>query len=264
MAVAVAATLAGPADPQVVQLAVTGLTVGQAFTVTGAVTGLSWTVRGADGAVPAATSLILTDVFAPLTEVTYTVTTGAETATDTITVPGDRYVLQSMDGRTSFPFVWHDKGDQRDLAERVDVFAIPGRPDPVVRWDVTGGESGRIVARMSAATSAALIEHKRTRGPLLVLRTDGALLGIPASAYMVVTSASRVLWGAMTLTGLSTDRVWSLGVQFIADPEPSTIAAVSNWDDLDGVYVALDWDDFNAEWAALTWDDFDATDWSTR
>lgn len=262
----VVVALVGAQSPQAVQVTVSGLTAGLPVTVTGSAAGASWVVRG--GAVTSpGEQVILTDVLAPLNvPITYSVSVdGYVVASDEITVPyGDRYVLQSLDGRTVFPFVWQANGLPREVHVRSAAFDVPGRSTPVVRWDTDGGEAGQVAIRTSRAVSNALRTYLREVGPALVVRTDGSVRDLPPAEFWLLTRVSNVTWDAVVGGELSTDRVWSLGFEVIDDPEPSVVVAVSTWDDFDAVYAESTWDDFDAEWAGGTWDEFDQTDWATR
>ncbi|NCT90258.1 hypothetical protein GXB85_04725 [Cellulomonas sp. APG4] len=253
-------SLVGANAPQVVQLAVSGLTAGQQVTVTGAAVGHTWPVRG--GTVTATTGqVLLTDVLAPLNvPITYTVRVDDLTlVTDPITVPHDaQYVLQSLDGRTVIPFAWHDNDDPRETHLRSQSFSVPGRSTPVVRWDTSGGESGELVVRTTPSGTALLVEHLRDVSPLLVVRTDGTLLDLPPAEHILVHGAVRRLIG---FDGL---RIWSLRFDVVDDPEPSVVVAVSTVADFNAVYAASTIADFNAEWAGSSVAEFNRTDWTTR
>lgn len=266
MSLTVSAVLAGGGYPRAVQVAVTGLTVGVAFSVTAATPdGFTWTVRGGNGQLAAAVTAVLADISTPLgSAITYTAAqTGWSPVTSApVTVPfTGQYILQSLDGRTAMPFIWQNNGDPRETATRAVQFDIPGRTTPVTRWDLSAGESGEIVAHMDRTASEALRVQLRTAGPVMVLRTDGRVRDIDPVQYVILTRVTR----ALVNDGYGTDRIWSLAYLVISDPEPSVVLAASNWDDFDTAYTALAWAaDFDAEWASLTWDDFDSTDWSTH
>ena len=263
MSLAVAAVLAGGGYPRAVQVAITGLTVGAPFLVTGALAdGTTWTVRGGNGQTVTATTAILADVSTPINvPVTYTAAqTGLTPATSApITVPySGRYVLQSLDGRTAIPVTMLADASSRSTFVRTVSFAVPGRTTPVIRWDVSGGESGSFDVMLPRSSSDALRTLLTTGAPAVAFRSDGTVYDWPASFLCVITSAaSRMLSQGYT------DRIWTLGYTVIADPEPSTVLAASDWDDFDATYAAQTWDQFDAYWSTLTWDDFDATDWST-
>ena len=264
MALAIAAVLNGATTPQILRVTVTDLTPGLEFTVTGSIaSGFSWTVPGGNGQPAVGTTAILADVATPVdVTVTYAVVHGAAAATSSpVTVPyAGGYVLQSLDGRTAIPFVWQDNGDPRDIALRVSAFDVPGRAHPVTRWDVSAGETGELRVRMTHAASDTLRTYLRTRGPLLVIRTDGEVRGIDAVQIVALHSVTSALWGGITDL---TARVWVLRFTVIDAPDLSTALAASTWDDFDSVWSALTWTGFDTEWASLTWDAFDATDWST-
>lgn len=233
MALAISASLAGPTLPQVAQIVVTGLTVGQVYVVTGQASGITWVVRGGQ-AVPAATQVVLTDVATPVNApIVYTVASGAEYAATsvplTVPYPGE-YVLTSLDGRLAVGFDWHGNDNPRDVRLRTATFEVPGRTTPVVRWDVASGETGELMLRATPAQTQALRLHLRERGPLMVLRTDGAQLDLAPVEYVAITRVTHVSFG------FDGTRLWSLAFEVIDDPEPATVLAVSTWDDFDVAY----------------------------
>lgn len=262
MTLTATASLAGGGYPQSVQIVVAGLTVGSPFLVTGSLAdGTTWTVRGGNGQTATASTQILADTSTPINApITYTVSqTGWSPGLSApITVPySGRYVLQSLDGRTTVQIIGSGNGSQRSDAVRTVLLQVPGRTTPVVRWDVTGGQSGQFDALLDSTASLALRSALETTGPLLALRTDGTLYDFPASAYLVITST------ASATVGVTTDRIWTLAYRVITDPEPSIVVAASTWTDFDSAYAAQTWDQFDTYWSTLTWDDFDAADWST-
>jgi len=266
VSLAVVAVLAGGGYPRAVQVSVTGLTAGVAFSVTAATPdGFAWTVRGGNGQPAPGASAVLADISTPLNvAITYTAaqTGWTPVASTPVTVPYTASaVLQSLDGRTAIPFTGLDDGSARTVKTRTVVFDnIPRRTTSVIRWDVSAGESGAFDLLLTRAASDSLRTHLATAGPALVLRTDGTVYDFPASAYLVVTAVSSVVLAQ----GL-TDRIWSFAYTVTGDPEPSVVLAASNWDDFDAAYAALMWAaDFDAEWASLTWAQFDSEDWSTH
>lgn len=259
---AITLTLVGPVSPQSVQIAIAGLTPGMSIVVTGQAGTYTWSVRGGTTTIAAA-QLILTDAATPINvPCTYTVTVeGVPFVAGPITVPyaDDTHVLQSLDGRTVIPFRWMDNADPRTMDMRVVSFAIPGRPDPVVRYDVTAGESGELRIRTTMAVTALLRTHMRTESPVLVARTDGTIRDLAAVAYVLLTGVSNDLWEGVEDR---TARVWTLRFDAITDPDPYSVLPSSTWDDFDTVWAALTWDDFDLEEAGITWDDFDRIDWT--
>lgn len=250
--------LVGAVTPKAVQVAISGLTAGQAIVVTGAAGGYTWRVRGGSGVATGA-QLVLTDAAAPINvPVTYTVTVdGQDFAAGPITVPSVHdYVLQSLDGRVVVPFEFHGHEDPRDLALRSTLLQVPGRTTPVVLWDVAAGESGQWDIRTTPTATQALLDQLTDRGPVMLLRTDGSIYDQPAVQYITITSASR------TRFAFDGQRLWSLGFVVIDDPEPDQVLPTSTGADFDAAWAGRTGADFDAEWAALTWADFDRTDWT--
>lgn len=261
MAVAITASLAGATDPQSVQLAVTGLTVGVPFTVTGATgDGWTWTVPGGNGQSASGTSVVLADPLTPLNlALTYTVEQGGDTATSTpVTVGFDgRYAMVSADGQTVVRFAWHDTRDEREELVRVAEYDVPGRTSALTVWDVSAGDVGEMLIRTAPADATALRDALRRKAPIFVVRTDGAVADFDPVQVIALRSVTNQLWA-------TNSRLWRLTFRTITNPEPSLVLAASTWADFDAVYAALTGADFDAEWATLTGDDFDVTDWSTR
>ncbi len=235
-------SLVGPASPQLVQVAVSGLTAGQVVAVTGSAAGSTWGVRGGD-VVATGDQLILSDILAPVNvPVTYTVTVdGTPFLSDPVTVPyvQGRNVLQSIDGRTVIPFAWHDTGDEREIFLRSQAYDVAGRSDGgPVRWDVAAGEGGSMRARMSSSATQTLRTHLFTQGPLLVLRTDGGMRDFPTAQYLRLTRVSRVLFD---FVDGNPERLWDLAFTVHGDPDPTAQVRGSTADDFDRVYASSTW-----------------------
>ena len=258
MALGVAASLVGVYSPRTVQVVVTGLTPGEAYTVVGSWSGGTWPVRAGAGTAED-TQIVLPDLFAPLNRpVTYTVAhAGVEvsTAPVTVTYPGGG-VLQSLAGDVSVPLDVKDNGAPRDPVLRQSLYRVPGRTRPLAVFDVAGGETGALRVNTDGADTTVLRALLSSGAPLL-LRTDGAQADLDAVSYLLVTRASSSL-----LVG--TLRRWELDYELLDDPEPDSVAGLPTWDDFDESYAGLTWAGFDAEFSSLTWADFDRVDWATR
>jgi len=271
MALAVTATLVGSAVPQAVQIAVTGATIGDSYTITGADgAGDAWTIRGGDSTVAVGTSIVLADVATPInTAITYTVTHDADAAFATaspVTVPytspiaapnASSYVLSTLDGSLSAAFLWMNNQDPLETPMRNALFYIPGRAAPVVRYDVPGADIGTLQLLTESTQTPALKTVLTAQGGLCMLRTDGTLADFPSVQFLAITNNQRILPGA------GTERVWTLAYATIGDPEPDAVVAAVDWDDFDLPWSTDTWTSFNTSWASGTWDGFDRFDWTT-
>ena len=258
MALGITAALTATANPRAVQVVVTGLTVGEDFEIRGEWVGGEWPVRAGTG-VAEATQVVRIDIHTPVNvPVYYTVVSAGVAATSSaLTVDyGRKYVLQALDGSMSVEFDMIRNNAPRSLAVRQVAFAISGRPSPLVRYDIAGGESGELVVDTDGDRSATLKAMLNSGAPLL-LRTDGAVLDLAAVEHLSISSVGSALIGM-------TRRRWSLGFAVIDDPEPRTLVTSSNWDQFDASYEGVTWDGFDAEWSTLTWDSFDTEDFATR
>lgn len=263
MTLAVAATLVGTIEPSLVQVAVSGLTVGVTFTVTGeTVDGWTWTVQGGNGQTASATTAVLGDIAAPAgLALTYTVAQGGSTATSgtvTVTMSGDFDVaLVTLDGSAAAIAYYDDNADPRSRPRRQASFQVAGRRDEVVRWDVSSRRTGELALETAGAQTVAL-EDMLASGAPLVVKTNGRVRDVdPVRFVQVISDADRLI-------GVGDLRAWSLAVREIGNPTPSSPLPSSTWDDFDDAYAALTWSDFDSEFASLTWDDFDVTDWANH
>lgn len=263
MALAIACALIGAQSPQAVQISVTGATIGDAYTVTGAWAGGVWTVRGGDSTIAATSQILLVDVASPINvPLTYTVShdaDGVSVTSSAITVPHpDQEVLTSVDGLQVIRFQRRlNDGAPRALTMRSQIYPIPGRLLPGVRFDVTAGESMSLVVDTIDDDTDNLFALLRSGG-LALLRNDGTVRDTPAVQFLLVADAPSVL------NGIDNARTWSLSCQVVDDPEPDVIVVVDTWDELDAVYSTLTWTNFDTEWSTKTWDQFDREDWATR
>lgn len=260
---AITASVVGVSDPQTVQVVVTGLVVGEAYEVRGSWAGGQWPVRAGRG-VATETQLILGDAATPVnTVITYAVVTDSgEAASAPITVNYDgRYVLQSLDAALGAAFRLLVDGAPRTKRLRTQVFDIPGRARPIVRFDVPAGESGQMTISTSGPQTAAL-DLLLSVGAPLIMRTDGLVRDFAAVEYLAVVGAQSTLTGANP--GVGNTRQWLMAFEVIDDPDPDTLVATSTWDDFDAAYDGLTGGTFDTEWAGLSGDDFDREDWASR
>lgn len=263
MALAIAVALIGAESPQAVQIAVTGATSGDSYTVNGNWAGGEWPVRGGDSTLAAGTTIILVDVASPINvPVTYTVThdaDGASVTSSSITATHpDLEVMTSVDGLTVIRFQRRgNDGAPRALTMRSVTYPIPGRNLPGVRFDISAGESMTMLLDTIDDDTDNLFDLLRTGG-LVLLRNNGSVRDTPAVQYLLVTDAPS------QLNGVDNTRTWSLACQVVDDPEPDVIVVIDTWDELDSVYSALTWTNFDTEWSTKTWDQFDLVDWASR
>lgn len=232
----ISASLIGTAVPKLVQVVVTGLTVGDEYVVTGHWSGGLWPVRAGTG-VAAASQVVLSDNQTPVNvPITYKVSVNGglptESAPVTVNYAG-QYVLQSLDGTRSAAFLGASNGMPRESALRTSTFRVPGRSTPAVRYDIAAGESGawEIHTLPEETEPLRLLIHE---GAPLLLRTDGAVRDMAAVEFVVVTSATR------RLVGVSSERIWSVGFTVIDDPQPNAVVITSTWDDFDVAYAVAD------------------------
>jgi hypothetical protein len=260
--VAVAASLLTLPAPTSVQVSLTGMTIGQPFSVVGSTaSGFTWPVPGGV-ATATATSAILVDNRAPLNgPVTYQLLYGGVTYTSgSVTVPftGWKTVLQSLDGDLSVPVLVNTL-DERSVGSRVVTFPVAGRRNPPTRFDSMSVETGSFDVVADETTTAALKTLLASGAPMVRRSTPGFLGINPSELIQVNGSVSHRLYAKSDLM-----RQWSIPFVVIDDPEPSVTAVAFDWDDFDTIYAAFTWGTWDTEWSASTWDDFDKYDWGQR
>jgi hypothetical protein len=253
--------LVGTGTPQDVQVVIPGLTAGQVYLVEGTAVGSVWPVRGGRGT-SNGSQLVLSDSRAPINvPVVYRVTVGGVMVrqSEPITVPHpEKYVLQSLDGQTTADVELMASGLPREPEPRVSSYSIPGRPRPVVRYDVPGEGGGSLLVDTTGEQTPALAALLATGRPVVV-RTDGAVRDFPAVEILLITGFPSQLTDALIQAGDT--RRWTLEYLLIDDPDPDAVLPSSTWDDFDAVNAGFTWDDFDLQWVGADWDAFDRFDW---
>lgn len=250
------AVLVAAGDPAPVQIAFRPQ-AGEDYTVFGSALGSTWPVPGGVG-VGTGDQVVLVDNRGALNvPIVYRVVIAGvpyEAASVTVLLPGVRGVLQSLDGRVSVRFKWIPNGLPLEPEVNAHVSNVPGRPRPPVRYATGGDGGGALVIRTNRDGTAALRQILRAGAPVL-LRTDGAMLDLPAVEIIHIRSApSLASWDVL---GMPADRTHSLTYLLVDDPEPSARLAAYVWDDIDA--LAITWDQTDA--LALTWDQAETYDW---
>src|SRR5450759_1246663 len=227
MPLAITAALVGAAtQPQPVQVNVTGLTIGQTYTVTASAAAWSRVVQGGEGTA-VATQLVLIDVATPLNAaLTYTVVHASTTvASSPVTVAysaGDS-LLQSLDGTVTAGFHWVPNADPRAQAPQAAFYRPSGRSRAIMHYDVAGDESGTIVAHTECTDTADLRELVRQGAPVLLRITPGVtVLDIDPVDVLGISAAPRELFA--TTSG---PRQWSLAYTLVSDEDDTPLVMVT-------------------------------------
>jgi hypothetical protein len=257
VALAIVASLIGtPVQPQPVQVNVTGLTVGELFTVTASCDGWSDVVQGADDVVAESTQAILVDIATPLNvELTYTVVQGASSATSspvTVECPAES-ILQSLDGTVIAEFFWDDNTDPRAQEVRAAFYRPAGADRAVMHYDIAGADSGTIVAETDGADTQALQRLIHDGAPVLVRTTPG-LRDLDPVEVLGISAASRHLVGTGTL------RRWELAYTLTTADDDAPLAMVT-FEHLNTVLAGMTIADWNTMFAGQTLANVNAYDW---
>jgi hypothetical protein len=265
MAVTITAALVGVQIPPVVQVVVSGLTVGDNLVITGETAQTTWVVRGGDGIVADATQVIRLDNLTPINgPITYrAIVNGSSVATSSppIVVPYDGNVLlASLDGSLRVaPKVWQDNALPTKVAIDQHFSRVPGRRNPVVRFARAGGTAGEWTLRLDDVASSSLAAMLGLGAPI-VLRSDGAQRGLPAVNVVALTDGSSSLWGER---GTSTDRVWALSWMEIDPPFGTEPLPGDTFADVDAAHPGTTFADLDAAYPGSTFSAFNQFDWAS-
>lgn len=235
MAATLTATLLTAANPQPVQIALTGTNNGDAYTITGTTTdGSVWTIPGGAG-VSAGSQVLVTDNRAPLNvPVTYqAVVNGATISAAAVTIAYSGVaVLQTLNGRNVVGLEVGSVTEKQKHGTRVFVAEVAGSPTPAVRLDVPGSAEDTWELHTQLSDTAAM----RTilgLGTPVVRRLQPGMRDLQNVVLGVVTD-----WHDELLTGGGdTWRCFYLTVREITDPQPSAALAAYAWTDFDTAFA---------------------------
>lgn len=257
---AITVTAVGGSTPPLLQVVVSATTVGVAWTLTGSAGGQSWTVPGGAG-VGDGNALVRVDNRTPLnTPITYTYTpaTGSAEVASPVTVTSvSGMVLQSLDGQKIVSVdLLNDSGSLELLPDQA-MFKVPGRPRPVIRYNVTGDGGGSLHVGMDSTLTADFRELCASGAPVLVRRQEmGDDMPLVFVALFTKIGSDR----------FATDigyREWVLPYLYVDDPYLDVALGAFSWDAVDTVMAGRTWTQFDTVMSGLTWTQFDVLDWST-
>lgn len=254
----VTATLVGGQNPQLVQIVVDEAPDGETWTLTGTAGDYTWQVPGGAG-IGDGDQVVRVDNRTPgnLPIVyTFTAESGAESSSPiTVTFARDM-VLQSMDGQITLQLELLDESLDTELPVNGARFRVPGRPRPVVRYDVTGDVIGQFRVMVPVADSNTFRQLFASGAPILY-RLGVSIMDLDLVSTITITSITSRAHQTGNL------RVWNLGYELVDDPFADVPLGAFTWDYVDDALAALDWDDSDAFFTGTTWDEIDRYDWST-
>lgn len=240
-----------------VQIVVDAAPAGEPWTVTGTWDNVTWAVSGGSG-VGDGEQLLLVDIGAPLNvPVVYTFSTpNASQSAAPVTVVAPRLLLQALDGSVAVAAELMTGSFGLELDPQQELFTIPGRPRPVVRYSVTGDGAGALRIRVRHSDAEAFKRLVRVGAPVLYRTTPPIEDLLPVDSVLILGLSS---------TGLEHQGVrdWLLRYAFVDNPFAAQRIGAFSWDVFDDVMAGRTWSDFDAVMAGRTWDQFDALDWST-
>ncbi|WP_337004115.1 MULTISPECIES: hypothetical protein [unclassified Microbacterium] len=237
------------------QIIVSTTPTGVPWSLTGSWQDFTWTVPGGEG-VGDGGQLHLTDVLAPTNvPVVYTFRAGATVDVSApVVIIGPRFLLQRLDGSAivEAKFMLGSIGLELDVHQ--ELFFIPNRSRPAIRYGTTGDGGGMFRIRVDRTRRAQFDEVMKTGGPI-VYRTTPPLEDL--------APVETILVGRLTSEGLASgpERDWSFTYVFADYPTLEKRLGGFPWDDFDAALAGQTWNQFDTRFAGTAWDQFDLTDW---
>lgn len=261
MAVMLTAALVSAGTPQPVQIVLSGVPAGVAFSIEGTsdAGASTWPIPGGTGISDGSQVVRVDNRSALNRQVIYRATVGGVTYTAapvTISHAG-RVVLQSLDGQIVAPVRLHDNADPRELELHSHATQVPGRSRPPVRIAPGGYGSGVLEVTTTGGATEALRDLLLSGRPIVV-RTDGTT---PLERAVDLVLPQRAPYSLATVRAFGDSRRWTISFLFVDDPEPSAALSAWTWDDFDAAMAARTWDQHDALFAMSTWDQWDTYDW---
>lgn len=237
------------------QIIVSTTPVGVAWTLTGQWGDFVWTVPGGEG-VGDGGQLHLTDVLAPTNvPVVYTFRAGATVDISApVTISGPRFLLQLLDGSATVEaqFMLGSIGLELDVHQ--ELFYIPNRSRPAIRYSETGDGGGEFRVRVKHEDRARFDEVIRSGGPVVYRSTPPIEDISPVETIQI----SRLVSNGLPRSG---KRDWLITYTFADYPTLEQRLGGFPWDDFDAALAGQTWNQFDTRFAGASWDQFDLTDW---
>jgi len=153
----------------------------------------------------------------------------------TVTAEAPSY-LQTIDGLLIVPIEIASVTEPRKRRTRVAAIDIAGREDPATRLDVPALPSYSWQLETESIDSAQMLRILES-GSAVVRRVTTGLRDLDPVVLGVVVD-----WSDELITeGYDTWRRWTLVVQGIGEPQPSTALIAYTWDDFDAAMAARVW-----------------------
>lgn len=237
------------------QIIVSTTPAGVAWSLTGSWQGFSWTVPGGEG-IGDGGPLHLTDVLAPTNvPVVYTFRAGTTAeASAPVVVSGPRFMLQRLDGSASVEAQLMVGSIGLELDVNQELFRIPNRERPAIRYSTTGDGGGMFRIRVDRTNRAQFEEVIKPGGPI-VYRTTPPLEDLAPVETILITK--------LVSDGLPWHwrRDWTFTYVFADYPTLEQRLGGFPWDDFDEAMLGELWSQFDTRFAGKAWNQFDLTDW---
>jgi hypothetical protein len=250
MSVTLTATLLSASVPQPVQIVLNGTVAGQDYVITGSAGGSTWTIPGGSGTSAGSQIVVIDNRAALNSPITYSaVVDGITHSAAPITVTyADVALIQSIDGLNVAAVKLANETDKHKGGSRSASFPVAGRGAPAIRTDFAVYDLLTWIVDTSGTDTATMQAILQSGNPV-VRRIVAGVRDIPT-----VTLGQPSDWSHELLTnGLDTFRRWTISVQEIDDPQPSTALAAYTWDDFDLAMVKRLWSYYSSFATTTGW-----------
>lgn len=258
----ITASLIGAQTPPLVQIVISETPPSEQWELLGTDGAYSWIVPGGGGLGDGG-QLTLADNRGPGNRpLTYIfVTADGNQASEPVTIPfTNSLAIQSLDGQRSINVEIAGMELTASYASRQEVFDVPGRRRPAVRYAAGGDAVGKLSFWYPVERSDE-VRALFASGEPLIYRSGGNTDDLEPVGVFAYSSPESV---AVTNLGL---RQWSFTYTLLDDPYADRRLGAFTWDFIDGLQVqsgaiVRDGDDMEQLLAGLTWDEIDRLDWS--
>ena len=251
-------SLVGGQSPPLVQIVVSQAPNGEAWTLTGSSDDFTWQVPGGAG-VGAGGQVSLADNRAPGNRpVIYTFKSPSKTevsAPITVPIDGD-FALSTLDGGLSLTVGLQAGSLDVKTAVQQELFVVPGRPRPVVRYAATSDVTGTL-SLLVPISATGLLRKIFAPGAPVLWRFGADSFDLPPVAVFAFGNTAS---SAYPTVGL---RFWEVPYVLVDDPFLDQVLGAFSWELFDGKWAGKTWAQFDAFMQGRTWNQFDTFDWST-
>jgi hypothetical protein len=179
-------------------------------------------------------------------------------SSEPVTVPFQNdIVLQTLDGQKAVDVELLAGSLDVELPTNVATFRVPGRPRPVVRYDVLSDVVSAFVVRVPMGLTSEFRAVIASGAPI-VYRFGATSFDLDPVGVVALTSVQGDPYPTVE------QRWWTLGYVLTDDPFADVRLGAFTWvDGFDAAFEGRPWTDLDEAFTGLEWDAFDTADWGS-